>query len=222
MFEREDLATIYERVNAERKQHIRESQNTTAPWEDRKVAKARSRAEELWVVGKDADSYVRETSQKYRNDLELQPLKRARNEEFQAATTREEQMVVLTKFACEEREGDTAADAALRAKWARLFESSMGYAEIEASMRHDISLAQERVQELDTKLADLQSAYMAETKKKEVEHEERRRVEGENRRECEACGRELELREEGLCCERCWGEKREDRKSTRLNSSHWE
>lgn len=210
MFEREDLVSIGERVEQERMQHIRQSQNTTAPWEDRKVAKARSRAEELWIVGKDADSYVREMAQKYRNEMENDAPRKSRNEEFQAAATMEEQRAVLRKFACEPREGDTVADAALKVKWARHFDTkSLGYGEVELAMRHDISVAQERVAELDTKLADLQSAYMAETRKREGEEEERRRVERENRRACEECGSELEVVEEGLACERCWEEKRD-------------
>lgn len=216
MFEREDLATISERVGRERRQHIRESQTTTAPWEDRKVKKARIRAEELWVMGKDAGPYLRETIQKAHIDLENDPKRKARTEEFEKATTRGEQKAVLREFACEPQPEDTAADLALRRKWERLFEGPMNYAEIEASMKHDIGVAKEKVRELDTKLADLQSAYMAETRKKEVEEEERRMVERENERVCEGCGKVLEVEQEGLCCERCWETRREEEGSGRL------
>lgn len=211
MFEREDLKTISERVERERKAHVKESQIMSAAWESEDVKKARERAGELWLVGKDADAYLREVSEQLRSKVQSDDRSRKLNEEFSFAATREEQRAILRRLACDSREGDTAADAALRKKWTRLFDNSqMAYEDIENATKHDVEMARERVAELDTKLADLQSAYMAESRKKEAEEEEKRRIEKENERRCEACGKELEVVEEGLCCEKCWEEKRGD------------
>lgn len=211
MFEREDLKTISERVERERKSHVKESQVTSAAWESEEVKKARGRAGEMWLVGKDADTYLREVSEQLGSKAQEDEGARKLNEEFSAAATRDEQRAILRRLACQSREGDTPADAALRQKWTRLFDNPQTeYGDIRNAMKHDVKMARERVAELDTKLADLQSAYMAETRKKEVEEEERKRIEKDNRRKCEACGKELEVVEEGLCCEKCWEEKRDE------------